>query len=191
MTSQIERDHLRKRLLVGAHAFTDGDTRARFRVDDIAPADADTDELARAAEWLRENEFFRTVNLAGQMSITAHGVNTVEEALRKSEVDTDNPSDLADLEEGDGLYLIALSNEARLAVEAVLGEFDRSTIVDMLEGDDLATYESDRTTVGAQIRSPNPRRRIVRDGLRNMWRAARGLGVEITATAMVKALKLD
>lgn len=181
-----ERNALRARILADIYAAVDGSTDQNFYPEDFVN-DVNQDERRKAFDWLRDNGYIEGRSLAGDYELTPSGVNEAERVLEEREA-----SGTADeVLEGDGLYLVVLSPEAKAAVEALLSEIDRADPESRMKGDDLASYEADRRTVAAQMSSPTPRKRTVRDGLRNMLRALRSLGVEISSTVVLKAMKLD
>lgn len=150
-------------------------------IDGIDPGEAE-----RALLWLRDNGLTAKVSLAGDYTLTPAGLNSAEQAL-EDRADT-SESNVVD---GDGLHVVVLSREAVAAVEALLTAIDRADIESKLDGEQLASYEADRHTVDVQIKSPTPRKRVIRDGIRNLLRPVRAFGVEVSAKVISNAVNLD
>lgn len=74
------------------------------------------------------------------------------------------------------------------AVEQFLTELRRSGTLEQLRGDDAADADAQTATLEAQLRSPKPRRRIVRIALREMYGLLHGAGGNLVFELLRKAV---
>jgi hypothetical protein len=168
----------RRTFLLALYEMTDGDTMNWVNEKDVAGR--------LGIEQLRGEQIARSVvdqgwaewrAMGGLMGITAYGVSVAEEELGSGAVMP--------------LPMLVLSADESAAVEAFLTTYRRSADGGglPLAGDELAEAEAEVATLEAQLRSPKPKRRIVREALGVLAGLLIGAGGNAVYTGAVELLK--
>jgi len=114
------------------------------------------DDVKVAVQWLVDRAYASYATLAGDVHITAIGVDRAEEIADRQ---ADLPPLVLTVDET--RMLEAFVRDAHLAIEA-----------SGLAGEDLADAEAQLATIEAQARSPRPRRDVIGAALRALkWTA--------------------
>ncbi len=138
----------------------------------------DEAESTAISMFLKDRGLGTFAALGGAYAITPAGVDQVETWNRETEGRADSSGRAA-----------VLSVAEVRSVEAAVTALQRSEVVDKLDGDDRAEYESDLDTVSAQIRSPRPKRAILKAALARLAEFAILTGSSGLGTVLANAIQ--
>lgn len=164
----------------------------------LAPEEAES-----VVEYLENDGLIKTQTLAGDVSITHRGIKEVEQSLARPDEPTEHFPPATVYVAGDVYGLQAGTSHSTQQVEVVFDADTRGAIaafaqalrevVDELPDDERETVRADLDTVDAQLRSPRPRRAVLREALRSLRAVAEGAagsGTFAGAAALVQSLPL-
>lgn len=137
------------------------------------------DETTAIAMFLKERGLGTFPAMGGSYAITPSGVDQVETWNRERESQPQPPSAT-----GAVILTVAESRD----VEAALALLEREEVAGKLGGDDLAEFESELTTATAQLRSPRPKRAILKAALSRLADFAVQVGSTTVGALLSKAL---
>ena len=182
MTSQASIDAGRVAFLRLLHESTGGNSMTgRVRFADLGRQLGLTDvESSEIAMYLKERGLGTFPTMGGSYAITPAGVNQVETWNRERESQTPPTPATAST-------LVLTVAECR-DVEAALALLEREDVASKLAGDDLAEFESERTTATAQLRSPRPKRTILKAALSRLADFAVQVGSTTLGSVLSKLL---
>lgn len=162
----------------------------------LAPAEAES-----VVEYLQNDGLIEPCSLAGDVSITHRGVKEVEQSLARPDEPTEHFPAATVYVSGDVYGLQAGTSHSTQHVEAVLEADTHEAIaaftqalrqaVNELPDDERETARADLDTVDAQLRSPQPRRAVLREALRSLRAVAEGAagsGAFAGAAALAQSL---
>lgn len=159
------------------------------------------EEAESVVEYLENDGLIETRTLAGDVSITHRGVKEVEQSLARPDEPTEHFPPATVYVAGDVYGLQAGTSNSTQQVEVVLdadasraiGAFAQALreVVDELPDDEREAARADLDTVDAQLRSPRPRRAVLREALRSLRaiaESATGSGAFAGAAALAQLL---
>jgi hypothetical protein len=191
-----ERQALRREILDLLYERTGGDPSKRVPLPDVTPPGNSEEERRAAARLLKDEGVIDFATdprgeLIGPLSIKHAGVVRAERergipVVRVS--DTDGSSQAA------GSALLVLSPAEQGELERLLGELRQAVeeASSQLRPDDAVELEVDLASAEAQLRSPRPKRGIVRaalEAVQEKWSGlATGVVIGVTANAAFAAI---
>lgn len=165
------RDELLDALYDAAHGRINEFVEAKAVSAQIGMSDDDADG---ALSFFKQKGWIDHLTFGGTLTLTASGIEHAErDRARRDRGRSTAPS----------LYLTIA--ELR-QVEAALVQLDRADVTAHLVGDELAEYEAERATVDAQLRSPNPKRSIIRESMGHLLDIAKQTSAGVAAAVIAK-----
>lgn len=160
------------------------------------------EEAESVVEYLENDGLIEMQTFDGDVSITHRGVKEVEQSLARPDEPTEHfPPAATVYITGDVYGLQAGTSQSTQQVEIVLEAGARGAIaafaqalreaVEQLPDDERETALADLDTVNAQLRSPRPRRAVLREALRSLRAVAEGAagsGAFAGAAALAQSL---
>ena len=177
VTSATERQRDRADFLLSLYELTDADTLQDVNFRTIgARLGFDEQYASTVASYLADRGLAEWTVRGGQMGITTDGI---DEAERLQEGGAQPP-----------LAVLVLSPEEQHAVEAFLTAYRQSEDDLPIAGEDRAELDADVATLTAQMRSPRPKRRIVRAAVGEVHRVLSGAAGSAAYDGIVKLVEV-
>jgi hypothetical protein len=156
-----ERREHRDRVLLAVYDITRGDPFNGVSLTDVAAAtDLSAQEVEAARQWLLGHRLAGSASAAGDIVLTAGGVDRAEELLEREEAESPGPESAV------------VTIEERRVLERFVWDVRHAQ---------LATIE-------AQMRSPRPRREVIRWALAGLKYTAPGVVVGVLANTAFAGL---
>jgi enamine deaminase RidA (YjgF/YER057c/UK114 family) len=200
-----ERRALRARFMEKLYATTEGDEQRRVAAEEICSAlGVGEEEMLILVQYLAGERLLKYAGMGPMVSITHDGVREVEELLYRPERPTEHfpPYNQVivygnvsgtQLQVGvqGSTQVVQLQSDDKDAILTFVGEFRRILDEIVLQKGDRDAILADLDTVEAQLRSPSPKRRILRESLGSLRSVAENLiasGVWIGAAELINQL---
>ena len=177
MTPATERQQERANFLLALYDLTDADRMRYVNFRTIGTRlGMDEQAASRVASYLADRGLTEWKTPGGLLGITTYGI---DEAERLQEEGSQPP-----------LAVLVLSPEEQQAVEAFLTAYRQSEDDLPIAGDDRAELDADVDTLTAQMRSPRPKRRVVRAAVGEIHRVLNGAAGSAAYEGIVKLVEV-
>ena len=176
MTPATERQQERANFLLALYDLTDADPMQHLDFRTIGTRlGMDEQAASRVASYLSDRGLAKWATLGGSFGITTDGI---DEAERLQDEGSQAP-----------LAVLVLTPEEQQAVEAFLTAYRQSEDDLPITGDDRAELDADIATLTAQMRSPRPKRRLVRAIVGEVHRILNGAAGSAAYEGIVKLVE--
>jgi hypothetical protein len=181
MRTLEDRELERASYLMTIYELTDGETMNGTSLDEVAEKiGVDREHGMNLFKWASDRGLLgEGMSLGGTgLSLSAHGIDVVEDMLRKG---ASPPASV-----------LILSPAEMQAVEVFLTEYRRADEANDLPvgGEEALELEAEVRTIDAQLKSPKPKRRVVKASLNEAKHLIRGASGSALFQALMEASKL-
>ena len=177
-SSLPERQAARNAFLLAAYELCDGDRRRTLSLPAIAERlGLEPDEAQTLLLWCNDQRFVEALTFGSTFNLSSFGIDEAERLLRHG---TPLP-----------VSVVVLSVVEQRAVESFLADY-RKAVDEGLpfeDADDRLDAEVQVRTVEEQLRSPKPRRRVIRAALRELYGLLHGAGGNAVYELLKKLLE--
>lgn len=197
-----DRRRRRAAFMRALYELVDASTLASALPSAVAgPAGLTVQEAESVVEYLENDGLIEMQTFDGDVSITHRGIKEVEQSLARPDESTEHfppatvyvAGDVYGLQAGTSRSTqqveVAVDASALQAIEAFAWALRE--VLDDLPGDEREAARADLDTVDAQLRSPRPRRAVLREAVRSLRAVAEGAagsGAFAGAAALAQSL---